>query len=261
MEEAIVREFFDAWSLYDQVLDCNYMFHDELYQGVKSLLARHYGDRLLKVLDLGCGSARHLAPVLREQKIERYRGYDLSEIAIAKARENLVPIQGIIELSQGDLLTGLQETVESFDLIFSSFALHHLSLPEKSQFFTLAAEKLNSQGILLLIDVMREETESRDQFFQHYLAWIESDWIAIAPAEKQSLYKQIRNHDFPETISTIKELSSQAGFSSATEISRFRWHQVWSFEKNADPILCPHCLRTASNGLKCKGICVADNDY
>ena len=43
MEEAIVREFFDAWSLYDQVLDCNYMFHNELYQGVESLLARHYG--------------------------------------------------------------------------------------------------------------------------------------------------------------------------------------------------------------------------
>lgn len=26
-------------------------------------------------------------------------------------------------------------------------------------------------------------------------------------------------------------------------------------------ILCQHCLRTASNGIKCKGICVADNDY
>jgi hypothetical protein len=28
-----------------------------------------------------------------------------------------------------------------------------------------------------------------------------------------------------------------------------------------DAILCPHCRRTATNGLKCKGICVADNDY
>ncbi|WP_373540758.1 hypothetical protein [Chamaesiphon sp.] len=28
-----------------------------------------------------------------------------------------------------------------------------------------------------------------------------------------------------------------------------------------DPILCPHCLRTASNGIKCKGICVAESDY
>jgi hypothetical protein len=29
----------------------------------------------------------------------------------------------------------------------------------------------------------------------------------------------------------------------------------------SEKILCPHCLRTATNGIKCKGICVADSDY
>ena len=28
-----------------------------------------------------------------------------------------------------------------------------------------------------------------------------------------------------------------------------------------EPILCPHCLRTKSNGIKCQGICVADSAY
>lgn len=28
-----------------------------------------------------------------------------------------------------------------------------------------------------------------------------------------------------------------------------------------EPVLCQHCKRTASNGIKCKGICVADSDY
>ncbi|MDZ8221693.1 hypothetical protein [Nostoc sp. ChiVER01] len=28
-----------------------------------------------------------------------------------------------------------------------------------------------------------------------------------------------------------------------------------------EKILCPHCQRTATNGIKCKGICVADSDY
>jgi hypothetical protein len=28
-----------------------------------------------------------------------------------------------------------------------------------------------------------------------------------------------------------------------------------------EKILCPHCRRTATNGISCKGICVADNDY
>ena len=28
-----------------------------------------------------------------------------------------------------------------------------------------------------------------------------------------------------------------------------------------DAILCNHCKRTASNGIRCLGMCVADNDY
>ena len=32
-------------------------------------------------------------------------------------------------------------------------------------------------------------------------------------------------------------------------------------ETETEKILCPHCLRTATNGIKCKGICVADSDY
>tara|TARA_Y100001968_G_C19114854_1_gene599044 strand:- start:411 stop:587 length:177 start_codon:yes stop_codon:yes gene_type:complete len=29
----------------------------------------------------------------------------------------------------------------------------------------------------------------------------------------------------------------------------------------SEKILCNHCRRTASNGIRCLGICVADNDY
>lgn len=32
-------------------------------------------------------------------------------------------------------------------------------------------------------------------------------------------------------------------------------------ETEKEEVLCPHCLRTATNGIKCKGICVADNGY
>ncbi len=32
-------------------------------------------------------------------------------------------------------------------------------------------------------------------------------------------------------------------------------------ETENEKILCCHCQRTLTNGIKCKGICVADNDY
>lgn len=32
-------------------------------------------------------------------------------------------------------------------------------------------------------------------------------------------------------------------------------------ETENEKVLCSHCQRTLTNGIKCKGICVADNDY
>ena len=34
-----------------------------------------------------------------------------------------------------------------------------------------------------------------------------------------------------------------------------------SVDSNKDVILCNHCKRTASNGIRCLGMCVADGDY
>ena len=34
---------------------------------------------------------------------------------------------------------------------------------------------------------------------------------------------------------------------------------IVSLEK--EKILCNHCKRTSSNGIRCLGICVADNEY
>ena len=34
-----------------------------------------------------------------------------------------------------------------------------------------------------------------------------------------------------------------------------------SLTSDKDPILCNHCKRTVSNGVRCLGMCVADNDY
>ena len=34
-----------------------------------------------------------------------------------------------------------------------------------------------------------------------------------------------------------------------------------NFPSDKDSILCKHCERTASNGVRCLGMCVADNDY
>tara|TARA_Y100001978_G_scaffold127013_1_gene113312 strand:- start:451 stop:618 length:168 start_codon:yes stop_codon:yes gene_type:complete len=37
--------------------------------------------------------------------------------------------------------------------------------------------------------------------------------------------------------------------------------RIQVIEQKEEHILCNHCMRTSSNGIRCMGICVADNDY
>ena len=34
-----------------------------------------------------------------------------------------------------------------------------------------------------------------------------------------------------------------------------------SEDNNLEKVLCDHCGRTMNNGIRCLGICVADNEY
>jgi len=46
--------------------------------------------------------------------------------------------------------------------------------------------------------------------------------------------------------------------------SQSEWMQQPASDAKAghqDPVLCNHCGRTASNGIRCLGMCVADSDY
>ena len=52
-------------------------------------------------------------------------------------------------------------------------------------------------------------------------------------------------------------------FDSTQELRSFKNHNnsKINLSSEKDTILCNHCKRTASNGVRCLGMCVADNDY
>ncbi|MDZ8188642.1 MAG: hypothetical protein RMX96_27785 [Nostoc sp. ChiSLP02] len=45
------------------------------------------------------------------------------------------------------------------------------------------------------------------------------------------------------------------------EFATANTHIETNQETEKEKILCYHCQRTATNGIKCKGMCVADSDY
>jgi SAM-dependent methyltransferase len=233
---AATRNFFDEWAIYDQILAHNYMHHDEIFDGVQRFLANRYGNSPFSLLDLGCGSAYHVARALRGRSVIGYVGYDLSDVALEHAVSNLVDLACPKELRRGDLLDAVRKGSEIFDVIFSSFALHHLSSIQKTEFFQSAHKKLGEGGVLLLIDTMRDDGEERAIYLDRYCDWLRSRCKILTPEALDFLCEHIRNNDFPETLSDFGAMAAKAGFCEPIEINRFRWHHTWYFNRAASDI-------------------------
>jgi SAM-dependent methyltransferase len=230
------ENFFDAWAVYEEVLNRNYMFHDGIYRDVRRFFADCYGSRPFTLLDLGCGSARHLAEALRGRSVRGYVGYDLSAEALDHARINLAGLGCPFELRHGEILDGLKASSDAVDLIFCSFALHHLSFADKLSFFKSAYRRLTENGQLLLIDTTREEDENLPIYLDRYCGWLRAEWKALSPAALDAICVHIRNNDFPETLSALQVMAHDGGFAQVTEIDRFRWHRTLAFGKKPFPL-------------------------
>ncbi len=64
-------------------------------------------------------------------------------------------------------------------------------------------------------------------------------------------------------VSTQVMIPGMTLFDSTQELISFKEqdNSKINLTPEKDSILCIHCKRTASNGVRCLGMCVADNDY
>ena len=64
-------------------------------------------------------------------------------------------------------------------------------------------------------------------------------------------------------VSTQMIIQRMGLFDSRKELISLKDHKnsAINLSSKKDPILCNHCKRTASNGVRCVGMCVADYDY
>ncbi|HEY8163428.1 MAG TPA: class I SAM-dependent methyltransferase [Methylocystis sp.] len=230
MNELAAVQFFHVWDTYAKVVAANYMFHRELGAAVKAALRGRFGARPFSVLDLGCGDAATFAPLLEDFALERYRGADLSEAALALARRNLAGLSCPVELTRADLLSELSMAPQS-DVIYVSFALHHLATQAKAEFFQRATQKLTPGGLLLLVDVVREEGESLPAYHAAYCSWLRDTMAALDESEKDAICDHLVNNDFPEPCSVLMAQAESAGLQILETATPQKWHRLLSFKK------------------------------
>lgn len=230
MSAPISGSFFDSWDTYQKVVTGNYMFHQEIGAALRHLLQAHFDGRLVSILDLGCGDAATLAPMLTGLALDRYKGVDLSTAALALAIDNLKVLPCPVQLANTDILTALADTL-TYDVIHCSFVLHHLPTTQKAEFFHLAAGKLNKNGLLILIDVVREDDEDLPSYYRHYCDWLRGSFLALNEMEKDRICEHILNNDMPETRSILEGQAKAAGLKTFLFSERHGWHWLLAFTR------------------------------
>jgi SAM-dependent methyltransferase len=231
MSQQSATGFFDTWQTYRKVVAANYMYHIEIAADIERLLQAQSGGRGFSILDLGCGDAATLAPLLATMPVRHYRGVDLSETALALAEANLAPLSCTVELTRRDILAALESETAPYDIIYSSFALHHLQTDQKAAFFNLVAQRLEPNGVLLLTDVVREDHENLPVYLNHYCDRILKDWGGLSGEEKAAICDHIQNNDRPETFGALQALAHAAGLTDAAAVARYGWHRVMRFRR------------------------------
>ncbi len=223
-------EIFDLWDTYKKVVVEDFMFHAALSQEVERALGARFRGGDFSLLDLGCGDAHVFAPILRRIPPASYKGVDLSDTALALAAENLKSLPCPVRLAHSDMLSALSDG-GTYDVIHSSFVLHHLSTEDKAEFFRRASHALAPGGVLLLVDTMREEDETREDYLKHYFDWIENDWTGLSRAEKEAVYEHISTSDFPEPLSLLDRQAREVDLKRLSGEVPHRWHHLMRFER------------------------------
>jgi len=230
MTKTIPDPFFDGWRSYQMIAAANCLFHREIATNLRQVLAARFDGAPFSFLDLGCGDAAALAPVFEGLALRRYKGVDLSETALTLAAKNLATLPCPAELARGDFFAALAREAGSFDVIYISYALHHLATEDKAEFFLRAARCLANSGMLLLVDVTREEGESLEAYYLRYCGWVHSSWVFDAPVIEAACDHIIHN-DLPEPVSLLNAQARAAGLGKARQVARYNWHRVLCYAR------------------------------
>jgi SAM-dependent methyltransferase len=219
------------WQLYKKVIDANYMHH-ALFQRLIGEALRQMGERgPLRFLDLGCGDASQLIDHLQELDVDTYVGYDLSNTALALAKENLTFMAGKTRFVDGRMEELLAEDENMYDIIHTSFAVHHLDDDMKAAMIRMASERLAPGGLLIYVDVFRQDDIGRAEYIEEYCGHMDVHWSLLSGDEKQSIRDHVTQFDFPSTVGLILAHARSSGLENMTIHTNDETHYFLCFKK------------------------------
>ncbi len=223
---------FDEWGLYARILANNYMRHRDIAAGVREHLA--VLDRSCRVLDLGCGDGWMARECLKNTQVRRYVGIDTSADAIARARAcppaGSHPDKARIDLCCEDVCTALPALPGGeFDLVLSSYCLHHFSQPQKRDVLRQIRRVLTADGSFIWTDLARHSQQTRDAYLTSVFHEIRQNYRTLRSEEIEETVAHIASSDHPEEEQWMLATARECGFSLARALLRDEFYGSWAF--------------------------------
>jgi 2-polyprenyl-3-methyl-5-hydroxy-6-metoxy-1,4-benzoquinol methylase len=200
------------WEIYQKIIANNYMLHQELALESSAVMSTIAEDNAVDILDLGCGDANQISKQISAISVNSYTGIDLSIPALTLAKENLNAIHVECDFQVGPMESLIKNKNKNYNIIYSSYALHHLKDEDKKIFLIECYNKLSFNGAFILIDLFRDDNQSLEDFKENYTKMLNADWHMLKPEEKEMVIDHIQQYDFPTHQSTIIDWSKEIGY-------------------------------------------------
>lgn len=218
----IATEFFDSWATYQKIIANNYMKHHELFAKLGELLNSLSAESSFKFLDVGCGDAFYSAQTLSCLPSVEYFGIDSSAQALHEAKKNLANNKiSQASLIFGDLSIILDEMVakpQKFNVILSSFCLHHYQTAEKLAIYSKIKNILAENGVFVIIDIFRTDAQNRHDYLTHTMGDFYRSLSNLSQNEIINIREHVESSDYPNTHFETQEAILSQGF---TEVGSY----------------------------------------
>jgi tRNA (cmo5U34)-methyltransferase len=195
--------------------------------GIAKSLHEHFlSERSLsRVLDLGCGDGLLVYELMKDGARIEATLVDGSPEMLAAAKNRLADFERVqfVNASFQDLLAG-DVLADKFDLIMSSFAIHHLTMDEKDALFRYVYELLNPGGFFSNIDVVAPPTQKLDGWYMRvWREWIGANAEGLEKERYLGIPKVYKENpdNQPDTLAAQLQSLEHAGFKNVDCYHKF----------------------------------------
>jgi len=182
--------------------------------------------RSKQILDLGCGTGNLTAAALQHFPDADIYALDLSAEILNECRTRFAANPNIYYHQQD--FSNLNFEDESFDLIISSIAIHHIVDEEKAKLYHKLRQMLKPGGVFVFADQTRGINEEIYQ--KHITRWKEEALKLGSTEADWALWMDHQNaHDYHTPVGWHLKQLETAGFSEVDVIwKNIMWAVVWA---------------------------------